>query len=331
MKYKQLNIEEREIIQQMLWGKESIRDIAKKLNRSPSTISREINKNIPEEQRRYTPRLANERAETKRKSRGRKERLKSNAVRGYVVSKLKLKWSPEQISGRIETDLGKHISHEAIYQYVYRQIHRDGYGEVKTGKEDLRIHLRRSRKRRQPKNSRKGQRIFKPNGVSIEEREEVVNTRQRYGDWEGDTVESCNHLPGVNTLLERKSGLYLVTKVKDKTSKSTREAVVKRMYNIPKHLKHTITLDNGPENRDWRPLQKSTKLKVYFANPYHSWERGSNENANGLLRQYFPKGTDFATISDIELSLVEYLINTRPRKRLGYKTPLEIWSVAVTC
>lgn len=329
MKYKQLNIEKREKIQELLWQDKSLRYIAKEINVSVSTVSREVKRNESGNHHKYSPRLAQDKAESNKTRRGRKDRLKNESIRDYVTSKLKLKWSPEQISGRIEWDIGEKISHEAVYQFIYYQVHRDGYGYVKPNHEDLRIHLRRNRKRRQPKGARKGQRIFKPNGISINERDEVVNLRLRYGDWEGDSVESCNHLPGVNTLLERKSGMYLITKVRDKTGKSTREAVASRMINIPKHLKHTLTLDNGPENKDWRPMENETKLKVYFAEPYHSWERGSNENANGLLRQYFPKGTNFATISSIELSDVEYLINTRPRKRLGYKSPLEIWSVAV--
>jgi transposase, IS30 family len=329
MKYKQLTIEEREKIQEFIILGKSLRYIAGKVERNVSTISRELLKNKKENDHKYNSRLANEKALKNRENRGRKERLKNEKIREYVTSKLKLKWSPEQISGRIRIDLKEEISHEAIYQYIYHQVHRDGYGYLKPGMEDLRIYLRRSRKRRSVKGIKKGQRIFKPLGNSIEIRPTSINERVHYGDWEGDTVESCNHLPGVNTLLERKSGLYLVTKVKDKTSKSTNEAVLSRLSNLPRKLVNSLTLDNGSENSDWNTLESVLKLKVYYAHPYSSWERGSNENANGLLRQYFPKGTNFATIESNELAKVEYLLNTRPRKRLNYKTPLEVWSVAV--
>lgn len=329
MKYKHLSILEREKIQELFWQKKSVRYMAKILNRSPASISRELRRNFPEEHKRYTPRLANERALFKRKCRGRIERLKTKKIREYVITHLKLRWSPEQIAGRIKIDLEETISHEAIYQFIYIQVYRNGWGYLKPQHEDLRIYLRRKQKRRQKKGTRKCQRIFKPKGISIDERPKIVDTRKRIGDWEGDSVESKDHAPGVNTLLERKSGLYLVTKLESKTASATREAVRTRMEFIPEKFKRTLTLDNGPENSDWKLLQKEIKMKCFYAHPYHSWERGSNENANGLLRDYFPKKTDFSMISCELLATVEHELNTRPRKRLGFKTPLEVWSVAL--
>ena len=328
MAHTQLSVEEREEIQQGLWRKESVRSIAKRLGRSHSSIVREINKNLPPERRQYTPRLANERAYEKRKSRGRTDRLKNSEIRQYVVSHLKESWSPEQIAGRMKIDLPHYaISHEAIYQFVYAQVYRAGYGYLKPGKEDLRPYLRRKQKRRQVRGARKGQRIFKSKGSSIDERPSSVDLRTRIGDWEGDTVESRDHAPGVNTLLERKSGLYLVTKVKDKTSRATREAVVSRLAELPAH---TLTVDNGPENQRWEEIETALGIDCFFAHPYRSCERGANENANGLLREYFPKGTDFRDIPDERIAEVEYALNTRPRKRHGFRTPLEIWSGALT-
>ena len=329
MKYKHLSILEREKLQELYWQKVSIRKISKILDRSHSSILRELNKNFPKGQKKYTPRLANERALFKRTIRGRTDRLKTKEIRKYVTSHLKERWSPEQISIRIKIDLKESISHEAIYQYIYNQVHREGYGYLKPGNEDLRMYLRRRRKRRMPKGGRKGQRIFKTYGISIDERPNIVNQRKRIGDWESDTVESVNHLPGVNTLLERKSGLYLVTKLKDKSSTSTVNAIEKRMKVLSSNVKKTMTFDNGFENRNWKLFEEKTLMKSYFAHPYHSWERGSNENANGLLRDYFPKGTDFSTISEEEILKVEYSLNTRPRKRLGGKTPLEVFSGAL--
>ncbi len=146
MKYQHLSINEREIIQEGLWQKKSLRQIAKELGRPHSSISREIRKNYPKEIKVYTPRLANERALLKRKSRGRKDRLKNERIRVYVTANLKLRWSPEQIAGRMKIDIGESISHEAIYQFIYNQIHRDGYGYLKPHHEDLRVYLRRRRK-----------------------------------------------------------------------------------------------------------------------------------------------------------------------------------------
>ncbi len=329
MKYQHLSIEEREKIQEGLWQKRSIRAISQDIGRPPSTVSREIKKNLPPQLNRYSPRVANVRALDKRRSRGRLTKLKNNRIREYVVTHLKMRWSPEQISGRMKKDIGETVSHEAIYQYIYSQIHRQGWGELKTGHEDLRVYLRRRRKRRMGKGMRRCQRIFKPKGVSIDDRPQVVNERKRIGDWEGDTVESVNHKPGVNTLVERKTGYVFITKLKNKTSSATVKAVSSRMNILPKKARLTLTVDNGPENSNWQAMQKQTKLSVYSAHPYCSGERGTNENTNGLIRDYFPKKTDFTKISDEEIQKVEYDLNTRPRKRLDWLTPLEALSVAL--
>ena len=188
--------------------------------------------------------------------------------------------------------------------------------------------MRRKKKRRNHHGSRKGQRIFKMKGPSIDERPSVVDLRSRIGDWEGDTVESRDHAPGVNTLLERKSGIFLVTKVASKTSEATRDAVIGRLSNLPVH---TLTTDNGSENQRWEEIEESLGVDCFFAHPYRSSERGANENANGLLREYFPKGTDFREVSDEEIQKVEYRLNSRPRKRLDWKTPLEVWGGALAC
>lgn len=313
----------------MHWQKMSVRSTAAALGRSPSSVCREMKRNFPKEHKVYTPRLAHERALLKRKCRGRKDRLKNETLRKYVVSHLKLGWSPEQISAVAKLEKIGSISHEAIYQYVYAQVHRKGYGFLKSGCVDLRTYLRRRQRRRRHKGFRRSQRVFRPRGTSIEHRPQVVAERKRIGDWEGDTVESCHHKPGVNTLLERKTGFFMVTKVKNKTSSATVFAIESRMKTLPEKVRLTLPLDNGVENSDYQSIEEKTGLKTFFAHPYSSHERGANENANGLLREYFPKGTDFATISDEEISQVEYLLNTRPRKRLGWKTPLQMMSVAL--
>jgi transposase, IS30 family len=330
MQYRHLSIWEREKIQELLWQKKSIRFIAEVLRRSPSSINREINRNRPL-QYKYTPRVANERALKKRKSRGRKLRLKSLFIRRYVVEHLKLGYSPEQIAGRLSLEYPREkISHEAIYQYIYHQVRREGHSIVKTGYHDLRIYLKRRHKRREKKGMRKGQRIFKPKGLSIEERPKEVEKRKTLGHWEGDSVVSRKSKIGLNTLVERKTGLVLISKIQNGTANETANTVVERLQNFPCK---TLTTDNGTENFAYEKIQNELKISCYFAHPYCSGERGTNENTNGLIRWYLPKGTDFATISNEVIARVEYALNTRPRKRLDWKTPLEAFneSVALQC
>ena len=322
MKYQQLTVEDREELQLGLLRKESLRSIATRLGRSHASLSRELSRNRSPVRERYTPRVAEARAETKRTSRGRSPRLKNEKVRVYVVAHLKGGWSPEQIAGSIK-EIGETLSHEAIYQYVYAQVHRNGYGLVRPGKEDLRPYLARRHKKRAKMGGRKGQRILRPDGKSIETRPPVVAQRSRIGDWEGDSIESKNHGPGLNSLVDRKSGLLLLSRLQDKSSAATRVVVAKRLAGLPAH---TLTLDNGPENRMWPELEEATGTSVYFAHPYCSGERGTNENTNGLVRRYFPKGTDFGLVSDETIAAVEYALNTRPRKRLGYRTPLAVFN-----
>ena len=326
MKYNHLSICEREKIQELLWQKVSIRGIAEALGRSPSSITREINKNIPLHYQ-YTPRLANERALKKRKSRGRKLRLKSLFIRRYVIDHLKLGYSPEQIAGRLTLEYPKEkISHEAIYQYIYYRIHSN---YTKKGNIDLRIYLKRRHRRREKKGMRKGQRIFKPKGFSIEERPKEVEKRKTLGHWEGDSVVSRKSKVGLNTLVERKTGLVLISKIPNGTSEVTASTVVSRLKSFPCK---TLTTDNGTENFAYEKIQNELNISCYFAHPYCSGERGTNENTNGLIRYYLPKGTDFATISDETIKTIENTLNNRPRKRLGWKTPLEVFneSVAIT-
>ena len=317
MKYQHLSIEEREKIQEMIWQKYSLRAMARALGRCHTSLSREILRHNSEQPKRYTPRKAEERAHLRRKSRGRKDRLKNDIVRTYVKEKLKDAWSPEQIAGCIRRDTGECISHEAIYQYIYAQVHRDGWGILKPGHEDLRIYLKRHRKRRMKKGLRKPQRIWKLKGKSIEQRPKVVERRIRIGDWEGDSVVSGKSVVSLNTLVERKTGYVFITRIPNGTARVTETAVVSRLRTIPPSYRHTLTVDNGSENTCIDSLETHLGIKCFNAHPYASWERGTNENTNGLIRWYFPKGTDFATISDEEVSAVETALNNRPRKRLG--------------
>lgn len=329
MKFTHFSIEEREKIQEMMWQKASVRSIAKVLNRSPSSVSREINRSIPLK-RSYRPRLAHERALRKRESRGRKLRLKSQFIRRYVITNLKAGLSPEQIAGRLRLDHPhESVSHEAIYQYIYSHTHRQGWGLMKIGYHDLRKYLKRRHKRRVKRGMRSAQRLFRPKGPSIDERSLEAETRKIIGHWETDSVISRKSKVGLNTLVERKTGLVFITKIKNRTGEATKEAVVNRLAVLPKEVRASVTSDNGTENFSYDEVRMTLDILWFFAHPYHSWERGTNENTNGLIRWYFPKGTDFATIRDEDIKAVEEALNNRPRKRLGWKTPLEVFNESV--
>ena len=319
--YKHLTIEEREIIQLMLWKKQSVRVISKALNRSPSSISREIDRNKPPERRVYTPRLAHERAIINRSKRGERKLIENSVLREYVISHLKLGWSPEQIAG---TSAEK-ISHEAIYQYIYAQIHRNGYGYVKPGCEDLRMCLARRKKRRVKKGLRSSYRIEKGLLPSIDNRPKEVEKRKKIGHWEDDLIVSKASKHALKTVNERVSGLVFIEKVNNKTISESNRSVAKRLEVIPPEYRKTLTRDRGTENLGHVELEQELGIVCFFAHAYSSWERGSNENLNGLIRRFLPKGTDFKTISHEQIKHIEYLINSRPRKRLGWKTPYEVF------
>lgn len=329
MKFKHFSIEEREKIQELLWQKSSIRTIAKVLNRSPSSVSREINRTIPLK-RIYKPRVAHDKALRKRESRGRKLRLKSGFIRRYVISGLKEGLSPEQIAGRLHLEHPhESISHEAIYKYIYSHIHRDGHGTVRIGYHDLRKYLKRRHKRRGKKGMRGVQRVFRPKGPSIDDRPKEVERRSVVGHWETDSMVSKKSKVGLNTLVERKTGLVLISKIENSKAETTKETIVRRLSSLPLEVRKTVTSDNGKENFLFDFIMTELHILWYFAHPYHSWERGTNENTNGLIRWYFPKGTDFGRISDEAIKAVETALNNRPRKRLGWKTPLEAFNESV--
>lgn len=324
--YQQLTMEEREKIQTGLWEGKSLRSIAFELGRSPATVSRELRRHCSPEKHQYTPRLAHERARSRIVSRGQRPRLKNMFVREYVHAKLQEGYSPEQIAGRLSIDhSGYKISHEAVYQYIYSQYHRGGYGTC-TGA-DLRMLLKRRHKTRHPKKIPfLVQGGVMQNRISIDARPAIVDARMEPGHWEGDSMVSRKSSTALNTIVERTSGLVFISKLKDGTGKETARVVTRRLCRLPQRLRRTLTLDNGFENARHEEIAKTLATQIYFAHPYHSWERGTNENTNGLIRWYLPKGTDFATIPEETISLIEHRLNTRPRKRLGWRTPLEVFN-----
>lgn len=332
MPYQHFSIEEREQIQYGLWEKRSVRAIARMIGRSPSSVSREISRNLPPQRRQYTPRLAHQRAEEHRHHRGRTERLKNDTIRSYARAQLRSGYSPEQTAGRLPSvHPSQRISPEAIYQFVYAQFRRGGYGRL-IG-EDMRPYLKRRHKRRIPKGARRCQRTAPPRGISIDERPRAVNERRSVGHWEGDLIVSGKSRVALQTLVERKTGLVLISKVANGTAMESERTLKRRFAALPSSLRASLTLDRGSENAWALEPDPVFGLTRYFTHPYSAWERGTNENTNGLIRWYFPKGTDFATIPEETLAEVETALNSRPRKRLGWRTPLEVFadSVALTC
>lgn len=243
--------------------------------------------------------------------------VKDSELYQYVVHHLKLGWSPEQIA----LTRGD-ISHEAIYQHVYRQIHRQGHGYLKPGSEDLRPYLPRRRKRRMAKGYRVPRRVLKGVLPSIDDRP----TLHGVGHWEDDSIVYTPTSPvRLRTTNELRSGLVFIDKVSERTMSAANQVTIQRFIQLPKRYRKTLTRDRGSENLGYQELEQVLGIKCYFAHPYHSWERGANENLNGLIRRYLPKGTDFATISDAHIKYIEYLLNSRPRKRLGGKTPYQVF------
>lgn len=326
-----LNLSERTVIEVRYRDGCSMRNIAKELDRNPGTISREIDGRPPRGKGKYIADIAHRKALERIKKRGNVSKIEKNKkLRNYVKKKLKLGWSPEQIKLRLlidyPNDKAMRISYEAIYQYVYAQVNRGGHGKVKEGCEDLRIYLARKRKRRMKKGFRKAQRMERKDSFpSIEDRPDIVEKRERLGDWEDDYLVSKKSKVCIKSVNERKSGIVFFGKTKDGSADSGDEVLFKKLGNIPSKYLKTLTRDNGPENKKYQDVEKQLKLSVYFAHSYSSWERGSNENCNGLLRRFFPKGTNWSKVSDEEIKKAEYLINTRPRKRHNGLTPIEVF------
>ena len=325
MNYKHFSVEEREKIQEGVWGKRSIREIAHDVGRSPSSVSRELARNFPPEIRRYTPRLAHERALKHRTRRGREERLKNDALRAYVISHLKLGWSPEQIAATAKDAAGTAVSHEAIYQFVYARVSKAS-GLLYAHQEDLRPYLTRHRKRRMKKGLRKSYRIEKGPLPSIDLRPKEVDARTSIGHWEDDSLVSSPTIPiRLRTTVERKSGIVLIDKAHDRTMAEANRITMQRFEKLPPLARKTLTRDRGAENLGYATLEQELCIRCFFAHAYASWERGSNENTNGLIRRFFPKKTDFRMVTEQEIRMVERLLNSRPRKRLGWKTPYQVF------
>jgi IS30 family transposase len=312
MTYHHLSQEERYQISALLKAGLTQAQISLNLGRHKSTISREVSRNSG--LRGYRPRQACLLAES-RALNSRNARQITDADWLCVESYLREQWSPEQIASEVS------MSHETIYRHVYadKAIGGDLYKSLRC--------QRKRRKRYAGGRDRRGQIIGRR---PICERPRHIEERRQIGHWEGDTLIGKSHKHAIVSLVERKSGYAVLAKVKNKTADLVSTAIIKRLMPISERVQ-TLTYDNGKEFANHASIDKALGSTTYFADPYSSWQRGSNENLNGLIRQYIPKSRPLSTVTDDELAKIEMLLNTRPRKRLGYKTPIQIFTAQLNC
>lgn len=309
MKYQQLTEGLRYQIALLFGEKISLTEISRRVGVSKSTISREIRRNSVAGD--YSAAVAQRLSEARRRSSA-KYSISTDTV-FYVETGLCWKWSPEQISA-ICKRIGSPVSHEWIYQHI--QADKANGGE-------LYKHLRQGKRRHRKGYGTKRGRI--PDAVSIEQRPSVVDERSRLGDWEADLVLGAQGTGAIVTLAERKSRIYLTKMVLSKEAREVSSAIIS-MLSSYKDVCHTITFDNGGEFSEHRAIAEALEAETYFAHPYASHERGLNENTNGLLRQFIPKGTDLRTVSEEDLQHYQNLLNSRPRKCLGFRQPSVVFA-----
>jgi len=321
MTYSHLNAHERmSLFYLHQWGL-SLREIGRRLNRSHTTLSRELKRN----QRvigGYCDWAAQLYATSRKAIPRHQKRAHHIPLKHYVTDKLQLGWSPDIIARRLQRDYPHskktmRVSSETIYQWIYKEAEQGG---------QLYTYLVRRHKKRRKQRRYGYFRGHIPDRVDIDFRPAVVAKRIRYGDWEGDTLVGYKHQGRLVTHVERKSRYLISGKAPDGTAISFNQASIKLFKSIPDKYRKTLTLDNGSENALFKKLEDQLSFSVYFAKPYASWERGTNENTNGLIRRYFPKGTNFLEVTESALENVINLLNHRPRKCLNYRTPFEVFN-----
>jgi len=318
IKRQKLTSEERDKL--ALWKAQHLsnKECARRLGRQPSTIGRELKRNSLKDE--YVAIHAQQNfLDRQQHVVTSKHPLKNADVYMYVTAQLRDSWSPDQIAGKLRKDHpgDRHwwITAETIYRWIYqpKQVKRD---------DPWSQYLRRKQKKRKKYNGRKVHRSHIPDRISIHTRDEVINERKEFGHWEGDTVEGKGHKGGIHTEVERMSRFIAGKKIDAITSEATIAEQKQLFADMPVEARKSTTLDNGRENHLHSQLQK-LNMKTFFADPYSSWQRGTNEHGNWHLRYYFPKGTDFSMVSDEELQDSIWEINNRPRKILGYMTAQE--------
>jgi transposase, IS30 family len=291
-------------------------EIARALSKNQSSISRELARNIQNDGTYHAGHAKRQASQRRKAAQQPRLRIKNDSwLQAYLIAKLKAYWSPEQIAGRVRCDHGIVVCHETIYQYLYQE------------RPDLKQYLRcRKGKYRRRYGTKMRERLREESKKRrIDTRPEIIEHRIRLGDWEGDTVVGAKNSGSLITHVDRMSGYTLIDWIRRATADVVKEKTVQRMRRFTRGVRHSITYDNGKEFSAYEMIARGTQMDIYFAYPYHSWERGTNENTNGLIRQFFPKRSSFVGITEYDTRRIERLLNTRPRKRLGYLTPIEVF------
>jgi IS30 family transposase len=306
-----LTKEQRYVISCLLAKGKTQKEIADVISKNKSVVSREIKRNKDQRNGIYKDDLANRKYATRQQEKPKYRRFTSE-IKQYVDILVAEDYSPEQIVG-VSKDCGIDcVSHERIYQHIWLDKKNNG---------ELHTHLRRKGRRYRKRGNKKDSRGIIKNRVIIDSRPKIVERRERFGDLEVDLIIGKNHNQAILTVNDRASGMLKMRKVKSKESEVVTNAIVGILGDWIPYI-HTITADNGKEFAGHETVTELLNIDYYFAHPYHSWERGSNENLNGLVRQFFPKGSDFTKISDNDILRVQEKLNNRPRKRFGFKSPI---------
>lgn len=309
-----LNLEQRYTIATLHKEGLSQSSIALKIGKDKSVICRELKRNCDKRDQSYKANLAQKKCDERHKKKVKKIYFTSD-VKTYVDKFIKEDFSPDQIAGFARMSTTPCVSYERIYQYIWADKKQGGL---------LYKHLRCMGKKytgRGSTNNKRGQIIGR---VDIDEMPKIVEEKQRFGDFETGLIIGKNHNQAIFTANDRATGLLSMGKVKSKEAKGIGQVAIDILGEFT-HILHTITSDNGKEFANHTAIAKALKIDYYFARPYHSWERGANENLNGLIRQYFLKGSDFTKITDLQIKYVEDKLNNRPRKRFGYLTPNQVY------
>ena len=313
--YRQLTDEDRIEIYAMKQAGKQQNEIAAELGVHPSTVSRELLRNAG--LRGYRPKQAQQKALHRRFTARKAVKMTPETI-DYIECKLAQEHSPEQIAERMKIDPDWHgptVSHERIYQHTWQD-------KAQGGKLYKYLRIGGTKQRRKRRNSRDMRGTIK-NRVGIEQRPDIVERKIRIGDWEGDTVVGKNHQGALVTLVDRKSKLTLIGKVNRYTANAVEKTIVSLMDLLPRRS-YTLTVDNGKEFASHESVADALRIRVYFADPYSAWQRGLNENTNGLIRQYVPKGSEVRTLTNEQVRHIMDRLNNRPRKTLGFLTPNEV-------
>ena len=321
--YTQLTQEERDTIATLYAQRVSLSEIARQLPRNKSTISREISRNKAPMRRVYGACRAHNKAKDRKQQAGQRPRLKNSTIRNYVKQHLRMEWTPEQIAGRLRLKYPQYsICVESIYQFIYEP-------EVRRNENFVAV-LPRAHRIRNRRGQRKTHRIpHIPERKSILERPEVVQNRKQAGHWETDTVIARTSRAALLASVERKSRYTKLAKLKRRTAKQVRISLNRSLCQYSKHLRRTITYDNGQENVEHINVNKILGTRSYFCQPFHSWEKGTVENTIGIIRRTFPKKTNFDLVTSADVKRLERKLNNTPRKILHYKTPKEVFDLIV--